>query len=52
MSHANNNVEFSADQLVEAKSKPDVNNLCFEFQRALYTGNNVTRVRQRRDPFL
>ena len=44
MSHANNNVDFSADQLVDAKSKPDVNNLCFEFQRALYTGNNVTRV--------
>lgn len=44
MSHANNNVDFSADQLVDAKLKPDVNNLCFEFQRALYTGNNVTRV--------
>jgi hypothetical protein len=34
----------TADQLVEAGDKPDVNYLNFEFKRSLYTGNNVTRV--------
>lgn len=32
------------DQLVQAKDKPDVNYLNFEFKRSLYTGNNITRV--------
>ena len=32
------------DQLVKAGDKPDVNYLAFEFQRSLYTGNNVSRV--------
>lgn len=34
----------TADQLVQAKDKPDVNYLNFEFKRSLYTGNNVSRV--------
>jgi hypothetical protein len=34
----------SADQLVHASDKPDVNYLNFEFQRSLYTGNNINRV--------